>query len=171
MELAIRQETPADYAAVYDLVKEAFASAEHAGGNEQDLVNALRTGDAFLPKLSLVAELDGELAGHILFTRAKVGADEVLVLAPLSVKPEFQRMGVGSELIREGHRIAASLGFPYSLVLGSETYYPRMGYVPAERLGVAVPEGIPPENFMAIQLREDAVPISGAVAYPKEFGL
>ena len=167
MELAIRRETPADYAAVYDLVKEAFASAKHAGGNEQDLVNALRTGDAFLPKLSLVAEL----AGHILFTRAKVGADEVLVLAPLSVKPEFQRMGVGSELIREGHRIAASLGFPYSLVLGSETYYPRMGYVPAERLGVAVPEGIPTENFMAIQLREDAVKISVDVEYKKKFGL
>ncbi len=171
MAIIIRQEAPADYAAVYDLVKEAFASVEHADGNEQDLVNALRAGDAFLPELSLVAELDGKLAGHILFTRAKVGADEVLVLAPLSVRPEYHRRGVGTALIREGHKIAVSLGFLYSLVLGSETYYPRIGYIPAERLGVTVPDGIPSANFMAIQLREDAAPISGTVTYPKEFGL
>ena len=171
MTIPIRQETPADHAGVYDLVKEAFASAEHADGKEQDLAATLRTGGSFLPKLSLVAELEGELAGHILFTKAKVGADPVLVLAPLSVKPKFQRMGVGTALIHEGHNIAASLGYSYSLVLDSETYYPRMGYLPAEQLGVTVPEGIPSANFMASQLRENAKPLAGTITYPKEFGL
>ena len=89
--MKIRQETPKDYEEVYELIREAFASAEHADGNEQDLVEALRKGDAFIPELSLVAEEDGQLAGHILFTKAQVGEAEVLALAPLSVRPAFQR--------------------------------------------------------------------------------
>lgn len=169
--MQIRQETPADYDQVYDLVQEAFASAEHRDGTEQDLVAALRRGGAFIPQLSLVAEADGQLAGHILFTEGEVGGVTVLILAPLSVRPAFQRMGVGTALIQEGHKIAIALGYPYSLVLGSETYYPRSGYRPAEEFGIEVPAGIPSANFMAIRLREDAEPLSGHVVYPREFGI
>ena len=169
--MLIRQETTADYEAVYQLIKGAFATAEHADGNEQDLAAALRKSDAFIPELSIVAEIDGELVGHILFTKARVGKDEVLVLAPLSVKPKFQRQGVGTALIAKGHEIAAELGYPYSLVLGSETYYPRSGYIPAAQLGVEVPEDLPPDNFMAIKLNKNAKPICGSVTYPKEFEL
>lgn len=169
--MIIRQETSKDHDTVYDLVKTAFASAEHSDGNEQNLVSALRKGDAFVPALSLVAEINGKLVGHILFTEAKVGADTVLVLAPLAVLPDCQKQGVGTALIREGHRIASELGYQYSLVLGSETYYPRSGYLPARRFGIEVPEGMPPANFMAIQLQEQARPISGAVTYAKEFGI
>lgn len=169
--MLIRQETPQDYQEVYDLVSEAFATAEHADGNEQDLVAALRKGPAFIPELSLVAEKDGKLAGHILFTKARVGTQEVLVLAPLSVRPQYQRQGVGGALITEGHRIARQRGYSYSLVLGSETYYPRFGYIPAEQLGVTVPPGIPPANFMAIRLQENAGMLHGAVEYAEEFGM
>lgn len=169
--MLIRQERPGDYEEVYGLIMEAFASAEHADGNEQNLVKALRKSSAFIPELSLVAEVNGRLAGHILFTRARVGDEEALALAPLSVRPEYQRRGIGTALILEGHRIAQSLGFQYILVLGSETYYPRAGYVPAERFGIAVPEGFPAENFMAVKLRKDAGPIGGTVVYAEEFGL
>lgn len=169
--MLLRQETPADYGAVYQLVAEAFATAEHADGTEQDLVAALRKSGAFIPELSIVAEIGNGLAGHILFTRAAVGGDEVLVLAPLAVRPKYQRQGVGSALIARGHEIAAELGYSYALVLGSETYYPRAGYVPAERFGIEAPEGFPSENFMAVKLRENARPVGGPVAYPKEFGL
>ena len=58
---------------------------------------------AYIPELSLVAEIDGELAGHILFTKAKVGNNEVIVLEPLSIKPKYQKQGVGTGLITEGH--------------------------------------------------------------------
>ena len=146
----IRQEKPQDYEKVFQLIKEAFATAEHADGNEQDLVAALRKSEAFIPELSLVAERNGELAGHILFTKAKVGDDEVLVLAPLSVKTDCQRQGVGTALMMEGHRIAREMGYHYALVLGSETYYPRVGYIPAKQLGIQVPGGIPSDNFMAL---------------------
>ena len=145
--------------------------ADHSDGNEQDLVTELRKGSAFLPELSLVAEIDGKLAGHIMFTKASVGNDPVLVMAPLSVKPEYQKQGVGTALIAEGHRIAKEAGHAYSLVLGSEFYYPKFGYVPAEQLGIEVPEGIPSANFMAIKLQENARPLSGSVVYPKEFGM
>lgn len=169
--MLIRQETVADHRQIYTLIKDAFATAEHADGNEQELVNALRMGKAYVPELALVAEISGKLAGHILFTRATVGSSEVLVLAPLSVPPAFQRQGVGAALIREGHRIARALGYSYSFVLGSERYYPRFGYVPAEQLGVDVPQGIPSVNFMAIPLQEAAPPLRGSIVYAEEFGI
>lgn len=166
----IRQEMKNDEKEVYKLIEKAFAAAEHADGNEQDLAAALRKGTSFIPELSLVAEINGEIAGHIMFTKAKVGRDEILALAPLSVKPQYQRRGVGTALIMEGHRIAKQRGYEYSLVLGSEKYYPRAGYLPAEQFGIEVPKDIPSENFMAIKLQENAKPISGAVVYAKEFG-
>ncbi len=169
--MIIRKETEEDYAEVYRVITEAFATAEHTTGNEQDLVAALRKSDAFIADLSLVAEINGEIAGHILFTKARVGENEIVTLAPLSVKPIFQRQGVGTALIKEGHRIAKELGYPYSLVLGSELYYPRMGYRPASQLGVELPPGIPDQNFMIVKLRKDAKPICGAVVYAQEFGL
>lgn len=169
--MLIRQEIEKDYNDIYELITEAFKTAEHADGNEQDLVVALRKGTAFVPELSLVAEIDGKLAGHIMFSEAKVGDDTVLVLAPLSVNPEFQRQGVGTSLIKEAHRIAKELGYQYSLVLGSEFYYPRVGYLPAEQFGVEVPEGMPSANFMAMKLQENAKRINGSVTYAEEFGL
>ena len=96
--MLIRQETEKDYRQVYKLIKTAFASAEHSDGNEQDLVSALRKGAAFVPQLSLVAEIDGQIAGHILFTEAMVGRVTVLALAPLSVLPAYQRQGIGRRL-------------------------------------------------------------------------
>lgn len=165
----IRQETIKDYSKVYKLIKLAFETAEHSDGNEHNLANALRISNAFIPKLSLVAEIDGEIAGHIMFSEGKVGNDTVLVLAPLSVSPNYQKQGVGMALIAEAHKIAKKMGYQYSLVLGSEQYYPRSGYLPAEQFGIEVPDGIPSANFMAIQLIDNATPISGAVTYAKEF--
>ena len=101
--MIIRQEDPKDYKAVYRVVKAAFGSAEHADGNEQDLVNALRKSKSFIPALSLVAEQDGKVTGHILFTEVKVGGTVQLALAPLSVLPAFQKQGIGKALIRAGH--------------------------------------------------------------------
>lgn len=169
--MIIRKEHSNDYKEVYELIAEAFATAECADGNEQDLVVALRKGDAFIPELSLVAEIDKKIAGHIMFSKARVGQTEVLALAPLSGRPQFQKQGVGTSLIMEGHKIAGKLGYGYSIVLGSETYYPRMGYVPAGQMGIEVPKGFPAENFMVIKLQKNAKAICGTVTYAKEFGL
>lgn len=74
-------------------------------------------------------------------------------------------------LIREGHRIAAALGYGYSVVLGSEIYYPKTGYRSAEDFSIEIPEGIPTQNYMAIQLLPQAKPIQGKVTYAAEFGM
>lgn len=100
-----------------------------------------------------------------------VGGDEVLVLAPLSVKPKYQKQGIGMALISEGHKIAKELGYQYSLVLGSELYYPKAGYISAKQLGIDVTEGFPSDNFMAIKLQENAKAVNGAVTYANEFDL
>lgn len=169
--MQIRKEEPRDYKDVYSVVKSAFSGAEHADGNEQDLVNDLREGDSFIPELSLVAEIRGKVIGHVMFTAAKVNAEAVIVLAPLSVLPEYQKQGVGTALIKEGHRIAAKLGYPYSIVLGSEKYYPKAGYQPAQRFGIRAPFDVPSENFMVYKLKDGAPPLNGILKYAKEFGI
>lgn len=89
--MIIRKAETKDYEIIYSVVQQAFGSAEHADGNEQDLVNLLRKSDAFIPELSLVAEMNGTIVGHIMFTKAMAGDKTVLALAPLSVLPEYQK--------------------------------------------------------------------------------
>lgn len=169
--MIIRREEAEDRERIYAVVQQAFAHAAHADGNEQDLVDRLRESDAFIPALSLVAEIDGKVVGHILFTKAMVGEEVVLALAPLSVLPGYQKRGIGTALIKEGHRIAAGSGYGYSVVLGSERYYPKMGYVPADQWGIEPPFAVPRENFMACRLRGDAPDIHGTMRYAGAFGI
>lgn len=167
--LQIRQERSEDYPAVYRLVKAAFAQAEHRDGTEQDLVERLRKGAAFVPELSLVAEQDGEIVGHILFTKAYLGAARALGLAPLSVSPACQKQGIGMKLMSEGHRIARELGYEVSIVLGSEQYYPRVGYLPAVEFGIRAPFEVPDANFMALNLQGLPMQFDEVMQYAPEF--
>ena len=167
----IRQENKNDYEEIYNVVKTAFETAEHSDGNEQDLVVALRNSDSFIPELSLVAIKDNKIVGHILFTKIKIGNHEELALAPLAVLPEYQKQGIGSKLIQQGHKIAKELGYHYSIVLGSETYYPKFGYVPAIHYGIKAPFEVSNENFMAIKLNDIDIEIKDTVQYAKEFGI
>ena len=170
--MKIRQEQPSDYGMVYQVVKEAFAVADYSDGNEQNLVARLRKSESFIPELSLVAIDDDKIVGHILFTRAFVGGDEVLALAPLSVLPEYRNRGIGLSLIGQGHRVAAGLGYRYSVVLGHSGYYPKAGYVPASRYGIRAPFVVEDANFMAARLGDNVDgKIDGVMEYDKAFGI
>ena len=169
--IEIRQENKKDYAEVYNVIKKAFMSAEHCDGNEQDLVVNLRESNNFIPELSLVAIDDNKIVGYILFTKIRIGRYEELALAPLAVLPEYQKQGIGKKLIEEGHKKAKKLGYHYSIVLGSERYYPKFGYVPASQYGIKAPFEALNENFMAIKLNDTDVKITGVVEYAKEFGI
>lgn len=169
--MIIRKETVADRDNVYYVIKRAFESAEHADGNEHDLVNSLRKEDAFIPELSLVAEEEGKIVGHIMFTKATVDGKTVLALAPLSVLPEYQRKGIGKSLIREGHSLAKQLGYTHSIVLGSEKYYSSEGYVPAEDFGIKAPFDVPRENFMVYMITKNGDDLHGTIRYAQEFGI
>ena len=169
--MEIRQERADDYNTVFQVITEAFSHAEHSDGNEQELVTLLRASSSFIPELSLVAMEDGKIVGHILFTKITIREYIELALAPLSVLPAYQRRGIGLALIREGHRIAKKLGYNYSVVLGSPTYYPRSGYIPASLYGIEAPFEVQSEYFMAFKLQDDAPQVKGIVKYDPAFGI
>lgn len=171
MTLTIRQETPSDYAAIRQVVETAFLHAEHTDHDEQDLVERLRLTEAYIPELALVAALDGRIVGHILFTKIRVGERVALCLAPVSVVPDCQGKGVGAALIREGHRIAAHMGYTHSVLVGHETYYPRFGYVPAGSMGLKCPFPVPDACFMVHFLNGIPQRLEGTVVFSPAFSI
>lgn len=169
--MIIRQENRTDHDEVYNLIKQAFLSAEHSDGTEQDLVVSLRKSVSFIPDLSLVSVENSKIIGHILFTKITIGSNVELALAPLSVLPDYQKRGIGLSLITEGHRIAKTLGYDYSVVLGNPRVYSKAGYVPASTYGIKPPFAVSDENFMAIKLNRDAKALDGIVKYDNAFGI
>jgi len=124
-------------------------------------------------ELSLVAVLDENIVGHILFSKIKILGEqttETLSLAPLAVVPTFQGKGIGGSLVRKGLSVALGLGFFSVIVLGHSEYYPRFGFRKASEWNIKCPFEAPDEAFLAIALVEGALSgSSGTVAYPKEF--
>lgn len=106
-----------------------------------------------------------------MLTKIRIGNRVKLALAPLAVLPECQRQGVGMALIQEGHRIARKLEFRYSVMQGSERYYPRAGNIPAAaRFGIRAPLDIPEQNYIAIHLLGEDAALDGVVGYANELG-
>lgn len=174
MEIILRQENKNDFESVFQLIEKAFEKEEYSDHKEQFLVERLRDSDAFIPELSIVAELDHKIVGHILFTKLKIKNDlnsfESLALAPVSVLPEFQGKGIGSKLILYGHEIAKRLGYKSVILLGHQDYYPRFGYELCEKYNIKMPFDVPAENCMVIALTKDGLKdVNGEVVYPKAF--
>lgn len=166
--MKIRQEQKSDHKKVYEINKQAFNQED-----ESKLIEKIRVGENFVPELSLVAELDGEIVGHILFSKIKIVGKaeyESLALAPMAVVPELQKQGIGGELVKAGLEIVRKLGFESVIVLGHKDYYPKFGFEKASKWGVKCPFEVPDEAFMAIELVEDSLKgKAGTVQYPEEF--
>lgn len=174
MKITLRKEEPKDFKTVFELIEKAFESEQMSDHREQFLVERLRKSDAFIPELSIVAEIDGKIVGHILTTKLKIknktNEFDSLALAPVSVIPEFQGKGIGGKLIIESHNKARSLGYQSIVLLGHEKYYPRFGYKQADQYGIDLPFEVPKENCMVIELVENGLNgVTGIVEYPKEF--
>jgi predicted N-acetyltransferase YhbS len=173
--LHIRKETPEDYSWVIELTERAFKTMPFSDGKEGKLVEDLRKGSTFIAQLSLVAQINGKVVGHILFTPIHIENGlqqfESLVLAPVSVLPEFQNQGIGSKLILAGHQKAKDLGFNSVILFGHPEYYPRFGYKPASTWGIKSPMPLPSDDvFMALELTEGKLSgVSGVVVLPPEF--
>ena len=167
-----RPEAPgsiADAATIREINLAAFPTA-----GEADLVEALRDDPgAWLDGLSLLAETpDGTPAGYALLTRCHVDGHRALALAPCAVVPAHQRTGAGSAAVRAALEAAGERGENLVLVLGHPAYYPRLGFVPASRFGIAAPFEVPGEVMMALTLDDSAGPVpSGIIQYPPAFGL
>ena len=126
--MLIRPETPNDYAAIADVTARAFDNRT----TEPMVVLLHRQRQRFDPDLSLVAEVNGNIVGHVLFSPQTIRLlghpVRAVNLAPISVHPAKQKQGIGAVLIEEGHRIAREKGYALSFLLGHPTYYPRFGY-------------------------------------------
>ena len=153
----IRPERPEDFDEIDDVVAAAFKQPDEAG-----LVRHIRTTEYYIPELSLVALEDGAIVGHVMHSYARIGDRRVPQLAPLAVRPDRQKDGIGDALTREALRLADERGEPIVLVLGHPTYYPRFGFEPARPLGIepAIAD-LPDEVWMACKLRAYDPAITG----------
>ena len=169
MNLTITTETEEDFDGITRLHDLSFNQTE-----EGELVKRLRKTSNFISKLSLVAKTEKEVVGHILFYPIRIETEirecDSLALAPISVHPRYQNMGVGSSLIRKGLAIAKRLGFRSVIVLGHSNYYPRFGFKPANRWGIGPPFEVPDDVFFAMELVKNGLKdCGGIVEYPEEF--
>jgi predicted N-acetyltransferase YhbS len=170
MNLTIRSESQSDYHSITLVNDLAFGQQ-----NEGLLVEKLRKNQDFIKELSLVALFGGEVVGHILFFPVRIdngiSQHRTLALAPVSVLPEFQNMGIGSQLIKAGLKKSSESGFHSVIVLGHPHYYPKFGFKPASLFDIKAPFDVPDDVLMAMELVQDGLSgISGVVVYPDEFG-
>ena len=162
----IRIETENDLPAIREVNLSAFPTSEEA-----ELVDRLRR-DA-LPLISLVAELDGCVLGHILFTPVELpvqSSPPAMGLAPMAMLPEHQNLGTGSALVWSGLQACRELGAPAVFVLGHPEFYPRFGFIPASRFGLKCEYDAPDEAFMALELISGALlEANGVVKFHPDF--
>jgi putative acetyltransferase len=163
----VREERPEDALLVRRVTEAAFGR-----GDEADLVEQLRDENAVLA--SLVADVDSETVGHILFSRMWIESAEsrvaAVALAPVAVMPSHQRSGIGGLMIRTGLQLLRDRGEEIVIVLGDPTYYARFGFSRESARPLESPFAA--EHFMAMELRPRALTgVAGSVRYPAAFGI
>jgi putative acetyltransferase len=166
MPIMVRRERPGDRAAVEAVHRAAFPDDGRA---ELAILLGLRDGPWFLPRLSLVAEAGGDVAGHAIATRARVGETDALGVGPVGVTPARQGRGVGSALLNALVGAARALDEPLLVLLGDPRFYGRFGFVPATDLGIDAPDPAWGAHFQALALRADAP--RGRFRYAPPFGV
>lgn len=164
MQIKIRAETVVDFPVIEAVIAAAFLKAPHTSHTEQHIVNALRRAGKLT--VSLVAETDEGVIGHVAISPVSIsdGALGWFGLGPVSVLPERQRHGIGSQLTREALRILRDRGASGCVVLGEPEYYGRFGFRVVANL--ALP-GAPTEYFQALWL--DSTQAAGIVTYHEAF--
>jgi len=171
--LEIRTEAMMDHPAVSTVVAAAFGSREEA-----QLVENIRASAEFVPDLSLVADIDGQIVGHVMISHATIddadadATHRIAVLAPLAVAPGFQRRGIGSELVRRVAARADDLGEPLVVLEGDPTFYGRLGFEYSATYGIHItlPSWAPAEASQVLRLSNYTTSIRGHVVFPPAFG-
>lgn len=155
--LKIRKEVPADYQAVEELTRRAFYNLYVPGCVEHYLVHIMREHGDFIPELALVAQLDGEVIGNIMYTKARL-VDEtgiektVLTFGPVCIAPEHQREGYGKALIEESFRRALELGYDAVVIFGSPANYVSRGFQSCKKYNVSIEGGKYPTAMLVKEL-------------------
>lgn len=165
--ISVRTEKPEDIAVIHQINAQAFGSPAEA-----NLVDALRRNGKAV--FSFVAEDNGRLVGHILFSEVVIESEEGQIsgigLAPMAVSPERQNEGIGSRLVEHGLKACREAGQPFVVVLGHSEFYPRFGFVPASRFGIRSEYDVRDEVFMILELQEGSLAdFAGIAKYQSEF--
>jgi len=163
-KIVIRSERDADANAIAEVTAAAFETLEISNHTEQFIIEALRAAGAL--RLSLVAELDGRMVGHVAFSPVSIsdGTENWYGLGPVSVMPAFQRQGIGKALIREGLSRLKEMGAGGCCLVGHPEYYVKFGF---QNMPGLVLEGVPPEVFFALSF--DGRAPQGSVAFHEAF--
>ena len=169
--MEVRAEKPSDWSSVRAIHLAAFRDHGEVVAN---LVDDLRDPVARGEGLSLVAEVEERLVGHVMFTPSMLDAPKCLVpvqvLSPIGVLPECQRMGIGTALIRRGVELLSERLVPLVFLEGSPTYYPRHGFEPAAEHGFRKPSlRIPDAAFQVLRLPAYAPWMTGTLVYSETF--
>ncbi len=145
--MIIRKEIESDIEAITEVTKAAFENHPFSNNTEQFIINALRAANALT--VSLVAELEGKLVGHIAFSPVTFtdGNENWYGLGPISVQPDYQKQGIGTKLVNEGLNLLKDLGAEGCVLVGDPNYYERFGFKSPNGL---IHEGVPQENFLAL---------------------
>ena len=162
--MIIRLEEPKDYRTVEKLTRTAFNNPDRIDRSkincpmEHHMVHRLREKDGIM-NLNFVAEMDGKIVGHIIYSNAYIlqpdgSKVDVLNFGPISVWPEFQKTGIGSALIKHSIEEAKALGYGAILFFGHPEYYPRFGFAEAKKFGITTCDGENFPAFMAMELAE-----------------
>lgn len=163
---SVRNEQPGDFAATETIALAAFAPDVRVS----ELVRRLRASPSLIPQLNLVAEINGVVAGHIMFSRATLTPGyEAALLSPLGVLPAYQRRGVGSLLVYHAIEWLKTSEFPIVVLEGVPVYYPRFGFTSAHELGIEPPFPLPKEVWQAYRLPAYRRDVKGTIAYPEAF--
>jgi len=165
--MIIREEQPSDMEIIWKVNVEAFETEAEA-----NLVNSLR--DSGCTFISLVAETDNKVVGHILFTPVELSGNKnklkIIGLAPMAVLSQYQNKGLGSKLVETGLERCKSLGYDAVVVLGHPTYYPKFGFVPSVKYGIKSEYDVPDEVFMILELTPGSLKHhEGVIRYHEAF--
>lgn len=140
-KITFRNETPADYRAVENLVREAFWNIYKPGCDEHYILHCFRERNDFVPELDIVMEENGVLVGHVMFSRCCIkieggGSLPVMTFGPVSILPDFQRKGYGTLLLRHVMQKAKDMGCGALVITGNIDFYGKLGFVAAKSKGI-----------------------------------
>ena len=164
--MIVRAEQDADFQAIFEITKVAFERHPYSQQTEQYIIDALRAAKALT--ISLVAEVDGRIVGHVAFSPVTIsdGTADWYGLGPISVLPEHQGHGIGKALINEGLSQLKGMGANGCALAGDPAYYERFGFRNVPEL---VHEGVPQENFLVLHLGDNDNRPRGTVVFHDGF--
>lgn len=162
MDIVIKNENKSDYRIVEELTREAFWNVYVPGCREHFILHNPRSSIDFIPELSFVAEKEGQIVGHIAYSRGVVkdnqGTEkEVISFGPISVLPEFQKQGIGSALIVHTVNIAKAMGYQSIFIYGDPRYYSRFGFRSAEKYDIKTADDKFAVALQALELKTGAL--------------